>query len=190
LSAALSLPAAGLVFRIGLDEIGIACRYKAGPEIRSTDEGGHADALLPGGEPIGYYARTRRDRRLAIVAPGMVRDAAALLRDRPEYLRAGEARARNCPTTFCVVRVGEARAQDFVAAWREIAERPPLFVAFGGNCAQVIAGALTRASALPARWPKPGSPDALFRALARAHPGARIASGYAEWTGDAWEIAP
>jgi hypothetical protein len=189
-SAALSAPQRGVLFGLGPDEIGIACRYKAGPTIRSTDEGGHADALLPGGEPVGYYARTRRDRRLAIVAPGMVRDVAALSRDRPEYVCADAARARKCPTTLCVVRVGEGRARDFAAAWREIAERPPLFLAIGGNCAQVIAGALARVGALPARWPKPGSPDALFRALSRAHPGARIASGYAEWTGAAWEIAP
>ena len=68
--------------RLGADEIGIACRYKAGPDIRSTDEGGHADALLPHGMPLGYYARTKRDRRLAIIAPGMVRDHRAQLTDR------------------------------------------------------------------------------------------------------------
>jgi hypothetical protein len=183
-SAALAQHARGVAFRVGLDEIGIACRYKAGPAVRPADEGGHADALLPGGEPIGHCARTRRDRRLAIVAPGMVRDAAALLRDRPEHLRAEAARARNCPTTFCVVRVGEARARDFAAARAEIGAHPPLFVAIGGNCAQVIGGAL------PPRCAKRGSPDALFRAFARVHPGARIASGHADWTQEGWEIAP
>ena len=87
-SAPGSHPALTLL-RVGATEIGIACRYKAGPDIRSTDEGGHADAILPGGVPVGYYARTRRDRRLAIIAPGMVRDARALLNDRPEYMLAG-----------------------------------------------------------------------------------------------------
>ncbi|MBY0335947.1 MAG: hypothetical protein K2X11_04995 [Acetobacteraceae bacterium] len=165
-------------------EVGIACRYKAGPHVRSTDEGGHADAILPRGVPVGYYARTRRDRRLAIVAPGMVRDAAALLRDRPEYMRAGEARGRNCLTTFAVLDVGEARAAAFAAAWEAIAADPPLFVAVGGNCAQVITRALEGIGALPRGWLRPGSPDALFRAVVAAHPGARIATGFAEFTPD------
>jgi len=166
---------------VGADEIGIACRYKSGPFARSTDEGGHADAILPRGEPVGYYARTRRDRRLALIAPGMVRDATSLLSSRPEYMRAQPARARLCPTTFCIIRVGESRAADFAAVWREIAEKPPLFVAIGGNCAQVIAGALIRVGALPRRLLRPGSPDGLFRALQAAQPLARIATGYAEF---------
>ena len=166
---------------VGADEIGIACRYKAGPFARSTDEGGHADAILSRGVPVGYYARTRRDRRLALIAPGEVRDAAALLRTRPEYMRAEAARARLCPTTFCILRVGESRAADFTAIWREIAERPPLFVAIGGNCAQVIAGAMIRLGVLPRGLFKPGSPDALFRALHQAQPAARIATGFAEF---------
>jgi hypothetical protein len=175
---------------VGPDEVGIACRYKAGPSIRSTDEGGHADAILPGGEPLGYYARTRRDRRLAIIAPGMIRDLAALRRDRPEYVDATAARARRCPTTLCIVPVGEAAAAAFRDAWAEIARHPPLFVAIGGNCAQVIAGVLARIGAMPRRWPAPGSPDALFRALSRARPDARIASGFAHWTGTEWELHP
>lgn len=167
--------------RVGATEIGIACRYKAGPDIRSTDEGGHADAILPAGVPVGYYARTRRDRRLAIIAPGMVRDARALLNDRPEYMLAEEARARRCPTTFCIVEVGRDAAQGFVRAWAEIAARPPRFVAIGGNCAQVIARALVEVGAMKWRFPAPGSPDALFRALYRARPDARIATGFAEF---------
>ncbi|MFM2148042.1 MAG: hypothetical protein RLZZ187_348 [Pseudomonadota bacterium] len=170
--------------RIGADEIGIACRYKAGPDIRSTDEGGHADALLPHGVPLGYYARTKRDRRLAIIAPGMVRDHRALLTDRPEYMLAAEARARRCPTTFLVVPVGREAALGFVRVWEEIAARPPRFVAIGGNCAQVIARALVAVGAMPRRWPAPGSPDALFRALHRARPDARIATGFAEFIPD------
>ncbi len=169
------------VLVVGPDEIGIACRYKAGPFARSTDEGGHADAILPLGVPVGYYARTRRDRRLALVAPGMVRDAAALLRDRPEYMQAGEARARLCPTTFCILRVGDSRAADFAAIWDEIARKPPLFLAVGGNCAQVIAGALIRIGAMPRRRILPGSPDGLFRALHAVAPLARIATGFAEF---------
>ena len=166
---------------LGADEIGIACRYKAGPEIRSTDEGGHADALLPHGVPLGYYARTKRDRRLAIIAPGMVRDHRALLTDRPEYMLAAEARARRCPTTFCVIAVGREAALGFVRVWEEIAARPPRFVAIGGNCAQVISRALVQVGAMPRRWPAPGSPDALFRALHRARPDARLATGFAEF---------
>jgi len=73
-------PPAVTRFVIGPEEVGIACRYKAGPGIKSTDQGGHADAVLPGGEPLGFYARTRRDRCLAIIAPGMVRDAAEQVR--------------------------------------------------------------------------------------------------------------
>lgn len=168
--------------RVGPGEVGIACRYKAGPEARSTDEGGHADAILPRGVPVGYYARTSRDRRLAIIAPGMVRDAAALLRDRPEYMLAHEARARRCPTTFCIVDVGQEAAARFEAAWQRIAQQPPRFYAVGGNCAQVIARALVEAGAMPRRFPPPGSPDALFRTLRRARPEARIATGFAEFT--------
>ncbi|WP_237212814.1 hypothetical protein [Falsiroseomonas oryziterrae] len=176
--------------RVGPGEVGIACRYKAGPTVRSTDEGGHADAVLPGGVPVGYYARTRRDRRLAIVAPGMVRDARALLRDRPEYMIAAEARARRCPTTFCVVEVGREAALLFTRIWEDIAERPPRFVAVGGNCAQVIARALVDVGAMPRRWPPPGSPDSLFRALHRARPDARVATGFAEFVaeGDGYAI--
>jgi hypothetical protein len=178
-----------LWLRLGAEEIGIACRYKAGPDIRSTDEGGHADALLPHGVPLGYYARTRRDRRLAIIAPGMVRDHRALLTDRPEYMLAAEARARRCPT-FCVVTVGREAALSFVRVWEEIAARPPRFVAVGGNCAQVISRALVQVGAMPRRWPAPGSPDALFRALHRARPDARIATGFAEFMpeGDGFAI--
>lgn len=176
--------------RVGPGEVGIACRYKAGPAIRSTDEGGHADAILPGGVPVGYYARTRRDRRLALVAPGMVRDARALLRDRPEYMLAAEARARRCPTTFCLVEVGRDRARDFVRLWDRLADSPPHFFAVGGNCAQVIARTLVEVGAMPRRWPPPGSPDALFRALSRARPDARIATGFAEFRaeGDGYAI--
>jgi hypothetical protein len=36
----------------------------------------------------------------------LVRDLAALTRDRPEYVNADEARSRRCPTTFCIVPVG------------------------------------------------------------------------------------
>lgn len=172
------------VLVVGPDEVGVACRYKAGPFARSTDEGGHADAILPRGEPIGYYARTRRDRRLALIAPGEVRDAEALLRTRPEYMRAADARARMCPTTLCIIRVGESRAADFAAIWREITAKPPLFLAIGGNCAQVISGALIRIGALPRRILRPGSPDALFRALHAAQPAARIATGFAEFQPD------
>lgn len=178
------------LLRVGAGEIGIACRYKAGPAIRSTDEGGHADAILPHGVPVGYYARTKRDRRLAIVAPGMVRDHRALRTDRPEYMIAAEARARRCPTTFCMVEVGPDAAARFVRIWDAIAERPPRFVAIGGNCAQVISRALVEVGAMPRRWPPPGSPDALFRALHRARPDARIATGFAEFIpeGDGFAI--
>lgn len=170
--------------RVGPGEVGIACRYKAGPTVRSTDEGGHADAILPGGVPLGYYARTRRDRRLAIIAPGMVRDHRALLQDRPEYMLAQEARARRCPTTFCLVEVGRDRALRFVRVWEAIAHQPPPFFAVGGNCAQVISRALVEVGAMPRRWPPPGSPDALFRALHRARPDARIATGFAEFVAE------
>ncbi|WP_027284032.1 hypothetical protein [Rubritepida flocculans] len=171
-SAPAILPAfAGRRLEIGPDEIGLACRYKAGPNIRSTDEGGHADALLPRGVPVGYYARTRRDRRLALIAPGMVKRGEAL-------------RAHRCPTTFALIRVGEARAAAFARAWEEIEADPPLFLAIGGNCAQVIFGALVRAGAMPRRLIAPGSPDALFRALQRAHPEARIATGFASFLAD------
>src|SRR5512137_2705431 len=151
--------------RVGPGEIGLACRYKAGPTVRSTDEGGHADAILPNGIPVGYYARTRRDRRLAILAPGMVRDHRALLRDRPEYMLADEARARRCPTTFCLVDVGPRAALRFARTLAEV-------------------------GAMPRRWPPPGSPDALFRALHRARPDARIATGFAEFVpeGDGYVI--
>ncbi|MFN3447786.1 MAG: hypothetical protein ACK44F_03735 [Roseococcus sp.] len=169
---------------IGPDEIGLACRYKAGPAVRSTDEGGHADAVLPRGVPIGYYARTKRDRRLALIAPGMVKRAEALRAHRPEYMLAEEARARGCPTTFALIRVGEARAAAFARAWEEIEADPPHFLAIGGNCAQVIHGALVRAGVLARRLVAPGSPDALFRALHRAHPEARIATGYASFLPD------
>jgi hypothetical protein len=176
--------------RVGPGEIGLACRYKAGPTARSTDEGGHADAILPNGVPVGYYARTRRDRRLAILAPGMVRDHRSLLRDRPEYMLADDARARRCPTTFCLVDVGPRAALRFARIWDELTERPPYFVAVGGNCAQVIARALVEVGAMPRRWPPPGSPDALFRALHRARPDARIATGFAEFVpeGDGYVI--
>lgn len=173
-----------LTLRVGADEVGLACRYKAGPDARSTDEGGHADAILPGGVPVGYYARTRRDRRLAIVAPGMVKQGEALRAHRPEYMEAEAARARRCPTTLILLRVGEASAAAFTREWAALAARPPRFLAIGGNCAQVIFGALVRAGAMPPRLLAPGSPDALFRALRAAHPGARIATGFAEFTPD------
>ena len=167
--------------RLGAEEIGIACRYKAGAAVRSTDEGGHADALLPHGVPLGYYARMKRNRRLAIIAPGMVRDHRSLLADRPEYMLAAAARARRCPTTFCIVPVGREAALRFVGVWEEIAARPPRFVAIGGNCAQVISRALVAVGAMPRRWLAPISPDGLFRALHRARPDARIATGFAEF---------
>lgn len=169
---------------IGPDEIGIACRYKAGAGLRSTDEGGHADAVLPRGIPIGYYARTKRDRRLAIIAPGMVKRAEALRAHRPEYMEAEGARARRCPTTFAVIRVGEARAAAFLHEWEKLEAQPPHFFAIGGNCAQVIFGALVRAGAMPRRLVAPGSPDGLFRAIHRAHPEARIATGFATFLAD------
>jgi hypothetical protein len=176
--------AAPLSLVIGPDEIGLACRYKAGPAVRSTDEGGHADAVLPRGVPIGYYARTKRDRRLALIAPGMVTRAEALRAHRPEYMEAEGARARRCPTTLALLRVGEGAAAAFVRAWEEIEAEPPHFFAIGGNCAQVIHGALVRAGVLSRRLIAPGSPDALFRALHRAHPEARIATGYASFLPD------
>jgi hypothetical protein len=120
----------------------------------------------------------------------MVRDARALLRDRPEYMRADDARARRCPTTFCLVDVGRDAALRFVRIWDALVHRPPYFVAIGGNCAQVIARALTEVGARPRRWPPPGSPDALFRALHHARPDARIATGFAEFVpeGDGYAI--
>ncbi len=177
-------PAQDTTLVIGAHEIGIACRYKAGPLARSTDEGGHADAILPRGVPVGYYARTKRDRRLAIIAPGMVRDAAALRRDRPEYMDAEAARTRRCPTTFAILGVGAARAAAFAAAWEEITRQPPRFFAIGGNCAQVIHAALVAAEVLPRRWLAPGSPDALFRLVHATRPDARIASGFASFLPD------
>jgi hypothetical protein len=177
--------AASRTLTIGPDEIGIACRYKAGPGVRSTDEGGHADAILPNGVPIGYYARTKRDRRLAIIAPGMVKRGEALRAHRPEYMDAAGAHARRCPTTFAIIPVGAARAAAFAREWERLAAQPPHFFAIGGNCAQVIHGALVRAGALPRRLLAPGSPDALFRAVHRAHPEARIASGFASFVADA-----
>lgn len=173
------------MLHVGLDEIGIACRYKSGPFARSTGEDRHADAILPRGVPVGYFPRTRRDRAGAILAPGLVRDAAALLRDRPEYMRANAARARRCTTTFCIIRIGESRAADFAEAWAEIAEAPPRFRAWGGTCARVIADSLIRVGALPRALFRPGTPDALFNALHAARPEARLAVGYAEFLPDA-----
>ena len=77
---------------VGLDEIGIACRDKSGPSARSTGEDRHAEAILPRGVPVGYFPRTQRERARAPLAPGMVRDAAALLRDRPEFTADGPIR--------------------------------------------------------------------------------------------------
>ena len=162
------------VLPVGADEIGIACRYKSGVYAPSL-AGGQVDLILPRGVPVGF-APLR-----APIARGRARDAEAMLREAPEFMRAHAARDRQCPTTFCVLRVGESRAADFAMAWADLAERPPFFVAFAGSAIRAIAGALMRAGVLPHRWPAPGSPDALFRALHAEHPTARVVVGFADF---------
>lgn len=165
------------LFPTGPERVGLIVRYKAARSAPCSDGFGHVDAILPSGEPMGFYSKTF-DLTAIVSADGEVKDYALTAASRPQYVSIKDARAKRCPSVALSIPVTRKQADTVTAEWARYRTSAMTYRAAGGNCATYIAEAWETAGIIKGGIPGLDTPDNLFEFVDGLFPKADFAMGY------------
>jgi hypothetical protein len=141
----------------------------------------HADCILPGGAPIGFFgegpnrsggARSASSMSIGMNMRGVVYDYRAFLVHRPWYVDLAEAKTLKVFSTILTVNVGAVVAARFAAYWSKLQSSPGGFDLLGDNCSTHASDAFVATGILKTGIPGLDTPNNLYRQLSKALPGA------------------
>jgi hypothetical protein len=150
----------------------------------------HADCILPGGAPIGFFGKgpnrsgggnSASSMNVGMNMRGVVYDYRGFLVNRPFYVNLADAKRGQVVSTVLTVSVSASTAVKFAAYWAKLQASPGGFDLLGNNCSTHSSDAFVATGILEHGIPGLDTPDHLYRQLARALPGS--ANSYSGFVG-------
>jgi len=168
--------------------VGLVVRGKTGPAHEPGVMQQHADCILPGGAPIGFFgtgpARSGGSSSASSMSSGMnmrgiVYGYLEMQSWRPWYVNVADAKAAGVVSTVLTVNVGAAVALKFADYWSRLIGKPGGFNLLGNNCSTHASDAFIYAGILKGGIPGLDTPNNLYRQLVGVMAGATASySGY------------
>ena len=190
-------------FKIGLNTIGLIVRGKKNDSDSPGYMEQHADCILPGGEPIGFYGGggdassgssgpssgssinswangpSLSLNNTGINMKGMVANYGDLQRIRPMYIDIKLAKRYKVKSTVLLLDVTKTQAELFSKYWTNLKLKPGAFNILGGNCSTHAAEAFKSANVISSGIPGLDTPNNLYKQLKSLYPKKiHIYSGY------------
>jgi hypothetical protein len=203
-------------YKIGTTTIGLIVRGKKNDAHSPGYMQQHADCILPGGEPVGFYGgggdassgssggsisgsinSWRNGPSISMNSTGMnMKGLVAyyddLLRIRPMYVDVRMAKRYNSVSTVLLLDVSKTQADLFRNFWKKLKLNPGAFNILGGNCSTHAAEAFKAANVISSGIPGLDTPNNLYLYLKRLYAKkVRVYSGYIgaiHTTGDNYEM--
>lgn len=160
-------------FTIGHDMVALVVRGKKAdghnPGINS-----HADCLLPGGNPVGYFGDRGTQTSGNISASwhsvgmnkrGQVIDYARMKRVLIKYTDLAVAQKTNTYSTILIIKVDAIEAIAFKNYWRGLNKKSDGFRLLGNNCSTHASKAFIKANIVKKGIPGLDTPDNLYKQL-------------------------
>lgn len=190
----------GAKYKIGSTVVGLIVRGKHNEKHNPDKMQQHADCILPGGEPVGFYGgagdassgnsldSTNKSRseapsislnKTGLNMKGMVAYYEDLRKIRPMYLDPNLAKKYEIRSTVILLEVTKSQADLFIQYWKNLKLNPGIFNILGGNCSTHASEAFVAAKIVASGIPGLDTPDNLFYQLKSRHSGKRhIYHGY------------
>jgi hypothetical protein len=140
----------------------------------------HADCILPGGAPIGFFgegpnrsggANSASSMKVGLNLRGVVYDYRGFLVNRPWYVNLAEAKTLKVVSTILTINVGATTAVKFAAYWAKLRASPGGFDLLGNNCSTHASDAFVATGILKDGIPGLDTPNNLYRQLSKELPG-------------------
>ncbi len=186
---------------VGSTTVGLIVRGKKNDAHKPGVMEQHADCILPGGAPIGFFgeggdASSGSSGRASsgsswangpsislnstgINMKGLVADYATMQKIRPFYVDAALAKKYKVISTILLLDVSTAEASRFKQYWQDLKLKPGSFNLLGGNCSTHASEAFVFAKIVAGGIPGLDTPDNLYRQLkAKAAGKKKNYSGY------------
>lgn len=176
----------------------------------------HADCILPGGEPVGYFGGggdassgssgpssgssinswangpSLSWNKSGLNMKGTVAFHKELLKIRPMYVDIGLAKKYKVRSTVLLLETTRTHADLFKQFWKNLSLNPGAFHIVGANCSSNASDAFVAAKIVASGIPGLDTPDNLYKQLKANHSGKmKIFSGYIgarHLSGDKYEL--
>lgn len=194
-------------YPIGNTTIGLIVRGKKDDNHHPGNMEQHADCILPGGEPIGFFggagdassgssgassgssvASSKNGpsasfNSIGMNMQGMVANYSDMKKIRPMYVDIKLAKKYGIKSTVILLEVTKAQADIFAQYWKNLKLNPGSFNILGGNCSTHASDAFIAAKIVASGIPGLDTPDNLYKQLkAKAVGTKKIYSGYVAFT--------
>ncbi len=193
----------GASYSVGSNVIGLIVRGKHNDKHRPGKMEQHADCILPGGEPVGFYGGggdassgssgssfgssieswangpSLSWNNTGLNMKGTVAHYQELQKIRPMYLDINLAKKYKVKSTVLLLEVTKSQAELFVQYWKNLKLNPGAFNILGGNCSTHASEAFVSAKVSTSGIPGLDTPDNLYSQLKSKHTGrVRVYSGH------------
>lgn len=182
---------------IGQNQIGIIVRGKLNDKHSPGVMEQHADCILPGGEPVGFFGGEGDHssgssgsssgsssnswangpslswNSTGMNMKGMVAHYPELRRIRPWYVDIKQAQKYKVKSTVLVLDVTKAQADLFKQFWKNLKLNPGGFSLLGANCSTHASEAFIAANIVSKGIPGLDTPDNLYKQIKTSHSGSK-----------------
>lgn len=190
-------------YTIGSNVIGLIVRGKQNDKHNPGNMEQHADCILPGGEPVGFFGGggdassgssgssfassmgswangpSISLNKTGLNMTGTVAYYNELLKIRPMYVDINLAKKYKVQSTVILLEVTKAQADLFLQYWKNLSLNPGSFNILGGNCSTHASSAFVAANVVSSGIPGLDTPNNLYKQLKVKHSGkSRIYSGF------------
>jgi hypothetical protein len=183
------------VYSIGDNVIGLIVRGKQNDKHKPGKMEQHADCILPGGGPIGFFGGngdassgssgssfvgssnswaagpSQSFNTTGMNMKGMVAHYNQLQKIRPMYVDVSLAKKYNVLSTVLLLEVTQSQASLFSQYWKNLELSPGTFNILGGNCSTHASDAFIAAKVVASGIPGLDTPDNLYHQLKAKHSG-------------------
>ena len=191
------------VYSLKLNHVGLIVRGKHSHDHNPGKMEQHADCILPGGQPVGFFGNGG-DASSGVSGPsfgsssnswaagpsaiwnskglnmkGMVAYIEDLRKIRPMYVDAALAKKYDIKSTVLLLEVTKDQADLFKRYWTQLKLNPGAFNILGGNCSTHASEAFIDAKILTKGIPGLDTPNNLYKQLSEKYIGrCQTFSGY------------
>lgn len=176
----------GVKYPINNHTVGLIVRGKKNDKHVPGNIEQHADCILPGGEPVGFYGGTgdyssgssasssvlssENGPFISLNSTGLnmmgqVAYYDDLIKIRPMYVNLELAKRYKIKSTVILLEVTRSQAELFTQFWKNLKLNPGSFNIIGGNCSTHASEAFVAAKILASGIPGLDTPDNLYRQI-------------------------
>ncbi len=190
-------------YTISSNVVGLIVRGKQNDKHSPDKLAQHADCILPGGEPVGYFGGAGDAssgssgsfsgssvnswangpslswNNSGLNMKGQVAFHGDLLKIRPFYVNAAAAKKYKVISTVLLIETTKSQADKFKQYWKNLSLNPGTFNIIGGNCSTNASDAFIAANIVASGIPGLDTPNNLYKQLKAKHTGKiKIFSGF------------